>query len=87
MNAIEYYIKQYKLELDDKLFEIAILDVEGFPVKDEWYLCYPKGKQLSVVAQVFAEYMTFEGRELTVETLPEGINFDGQTLVIDPMKF
>jgi len=62
--------------------EIAILDVQGFPVKDEWYLCYPKGKQLSVVAQVFAEYMTFEGRELTVETLPDGINFDGETLII-----
>ena len=67
--------------------EIVILDVIGFPVKDEWYLCYPKGKQLSVVAQVFAEYMTFEGRELTVETLPEGINFDGETLVIDPDYF
>ncbi len=63
--------------------EIAILDIQGFPVKDEWYLCYPKGKQLSVVAQVFAEYMTFEGRELTVETLPDGIDFDGETLIID----
>ncbi len=55
--------------------EIAILDVEGFPVEDRWYLCYPKGKQLSVVAQVFADYMLAEGRDLTRQTLPPGFNF------------
>ncbi len=51
--------------------EVAVLDVEGFPVEDCWYLCYPEGKKLSVVAQVFYEYMLDEGRRLTMETLPE----------------
>lgn len=50
--------------------ELVVLDVEGFPIDDEWYLCYPEGKQLSVVAQAFAEYMLHEGRELTLSSIP-----------------
>lgn len=50
--------------------ELVVLDVEGFPVEDEWYLCYPEGKKPSVVAQVFSEYMLNEGRELTLASLP-----------------
>ncbi len=50
--------------------ELVVLDVEGFPVDDEWFLCYPEGKQPSVVAQVFSEYMLNEGRELTLSSLP-----------------
>lgn len=50
--------------------EVAILDVAGFPIEDQWYLCYPEGKPLSVVAQVFLEYMLTEGKELTVCSLP-----------------
>ncbi len=51
--------------------EVAVLDVEGFPVQDCWYLCYPEGQKLSVVAQVFYEFMLNEGREMTVYSLPE----------------
>ncbi len=51
--------------------EVAILDVEGFPVQDCWYLCYPEGQKLSVVAQVFYEFMLNEGREMTVYSLPD----------------
>ena len=50
--------------------ELVVLDVEGFPVDDEWFLCYPEGKQPSVVTKVFAEYMLHEGRELTLDSLP-----------------
>jgi DNA-binding transcriptional LysR family regulator len=50
--------------------ELVVLDVEGFPVNDEWFLCFPEGKQPSVVAQVFTEYMLSEGRELTLSSLP-----------------
>ena len=35
---------------------VAILDVEGFPIMREWYLVYPKGKELSLVAQAFLDY-------------------------------
>lgn len=50
--------------------ELVVLDVEGFPFEDKWYLCYPEGKKLSVVAQVFSEYMLNQGRELTLASLP-----------------
>ncbi|WP_043758117.1 LysR family transcriptional regulator [Imhoffiella purpurea] len=35
---------------------VAILDVEGFPIMRQWYLVYPKGKELSLVAQAFLEF-------------------------------
>jgi len=50
--------------------ELIVLDVEGFPVEDRWFLCYPKGQKLSVVAQAFHEYMLTEGRHLTLMSLP-----------------
>lgn len=40
---------------------VAILDVEGFPIPRNWYLVYPRGKELSVVAKAFLEYAL--GRE------------------------
>jgi DNA-binding transcriptional LysR family regulator len=36
---------------------VAILDVEGFPIMRQWYLVYPKGKELSLVAQEFLDYV------------------------------
>ena len=36
---------------------LVMLDVEGFPVESYFYLVYPVGKQLSVVAQTFLEFM------------------------------
>ena len=49
--------------------ELVVLDIEGFPIMDQWYLCYPEGKKLSIVAQVFFDYMLNEGRHLTEGSL------------------
>ncbi|KPK55801.1 MAG: LysR family transcriptional regulator [Thiotrichales bacterium SG8_50] len=35
---------------------VAILDVEGFPILRNWYIVYPKGKELSLVARTFLEF-------------------------------
>lgn len=35
---------------------VAILDVEGFPIQRKWYLVYPRGKELSLVAKAFLEF-------------------------------
>lgn len=35
---------------------VAILDVEGFPIMRQWYLVYPKGKELSLVAKAFLDF-------------------------------
>lgn len=64
----------YALSHEINTGELVVLDVEGFPINDQWYLCYPEGKQLSIVAQVFFDYMLSEGRELTVQSLPNSNN-------------
>lgn len=44
---------------------IALLNVEGFPVQRKWHLVYRKGKELSVVAQSFVEFLHIEGERLS----------------------
>lgn len=36
---------------------IVELDVQGFPIQRHWYVVTPRGKQLSVVAQTFLEFL------------------------------
>jgi len=43
--------------------QFAVLDVEGFPILRHWYAVYPAGRQLSVVARAFLDYLL--GREET----------------------
>ena len=35
---------------------VAILDVEHFPIHRQWYIVYPKAKELSLVARTFLEF-------------------------------
>ncbi|AFY31240.1 LysR family transcriptional regulator [Calothrix sp. PCC 7507] len=37
--------------------EVTILDVEHFPIKRTWYMVHPSGKQLSIVARTYFEYL------------------------------
>jgi LysR family transcriptional regulator, low CO2-responsive transcriptional regulator len=37
--------------------ELTILDVEGFPLPRQWYIVSLSGKQLSIVAKTFLEYL------------------------------
>ncbi|NJD05690.1 MAG: LysR family transcriptional regulator [Methylococcaceae bacterium] len=37
--------------------QIAVLDVEGFPILRHWQLVYPAEKRLSVVAQAFFDFL------------------------------
>jgi DNA-binding transcriptional LysR family regulator len=42
---------------------VAILDVEQFPIHRQWYIVFPKGKELSLVARTFLEFaVTSEAR-------------------------
>ncbi len=52
---------------------LAILDVEGFPIQRYWYVIYPSGKQLSIIAQTFFEYLLNEGKTVAEETAFQGI--------------
>lgn len=44
---------------------IALLNVEEFPVHRKWHLVYRKGKELSVVAKSFIEFLHEEGERLS----------------------
>ena len=35
---------------------VAILNVKDFPIIRQWYIVYPKGKELSLVARTFLEF-------------------------------
>ena len=50
-------LSRHTLALDAPTGLLAILDVEGFPIERQWYVAYPAGKQLSVVARSFLEYL------------------------------
>lgn len=45
------------LNLDPSQKELVVLDVEGFPIMRAWYVVRPKGKQISVVAATFLEFL------------------------------
>jgi len=47
----------YSLILEGLDGPLAVLDVDGFPIKKHWYIIYPNGKQLSIVAQTFLDYL------------------------------
>lgn len=46
----------HTLSLEGPDGPVAILDVEGFPILRNWYIVYPKGKELSLVAQTFLDF-------------------------------
>ena len=41
--------------------QIAVLDVEGFPVQSNWWTLYRKGKKLSPIALVFLQHLEHAG--------------------------
>lgn len=55
---------------------IALLNVEGFPIQRKWHVVHRKGKELSVVAKAFMEFLQEEGILLTqrVEALAHKID-------------
>lgn len=50
-------LSRHTLALEARSGRLAILDVIGFPIRRNWYVAYPRGKQLSVVARAFLEYL------------------------------
>jgi len=48
--------------------DLTILDVEHFPIKRNWYMVYPNGKQLSIVARTYFEYLLEAAKQFASET-------------------
>ncbi|HEY9610212.1 LysR family transcriptional regulator [Allocoleopsis sp.] len=48
--------------------QLTVLDVQHFPIERYWYAIYPNGKQLSIVARTFLDYLLIEGKQLAEQT-------------------
>lgn len=46
----------HTLSLEGPTGPVVILDVKGLPIMRQWHLVYPKGKELSLVAEAFLEF-------------------------------
>jgi len=57
-------LSRHTLTPESSNSEFAILDVQGFPIQRQWYVVHLAGKQLSVVAQTFFEYLLTAAPEL-----------------------
>ncbi|MCU0868056.1 MAG: LysR substrate-binding domain-containing protein [Burkholderiales bacterium] len=57
-------LSQLALTLEPMQGQLAILDVEGFPLKRHWYVVHPGKRDLSVVAQTFFDYLRDEAGAL-----------------------
>jgi DNA-binding transcriptional LysR family regulator len=44
--------------------QLAMLDVEGFPVESHWHFAYPIGKQVSPIAQAFLDFVRRNARDI-----------------------
>jgi LysR family transcriptional regulator, low CO2-responsive transcriptional regulator len=44
--------------------ELTILDVQNFPIMLRWYVTYLAGKQLSIIAQTFLEFLLVESQKM-----------------------
>lgn len=42
--------------------QFAILDVQGFPIRRQWYAVYPAGRQLTPVTRTFLDFLLAYGR-------------------------
>lgn len=56
-------ISQHALALEPMQHDLAVLDVQGFPLQGAWYVVHAGNKQLSVVAQAFFDYLQQEAHQ------------------------
>ncbi len=61
-------LSKHTLALEGLSNQLAVLDVEHFPIPRTWYVIYPSGKQLSTIAQEFLDYLLNEGKQIAIET-------------------
>ncbi len=57
-------LSRHTLALEGAMGKLTILDVQEFPIKSHWYVIHLAGRQLSVVARTFLEYLQTDGKEI-----------------------
>ena len=64
-------LSRHDLRLELAGNHIAVLNVEGFPLKRRWYAVHMKGKRLSTVARTFLDFLLEQGRGI-LQRIQEG---------------
>lgn len=59
-------LSRHTLALHDPA-QFAVLDVQGFPIIRQWYAVYPAGRQRSVVARTFLDFLLSHGTRHNVD--------------------
>ncbi|MBW4632189.1 MAG: LysR family transcriptional regulator [Iphinoe sp. HA4291-MV1] len=59
-------LSRHTLMTDGK--DLTILDVEHFPIQRNWYMVYLAGKQLSIVARTYFEYLLDAAKQFADKT-------------------
>ena len=67
-------LSAHTLALESPNSQLRVLDVEQFPIERYWYAVYPSGKQLSIVASTFLEYLLAEGKQVTDATAAQKVS-------------
>lgn len=63
-------LSRHTLTAEEATGDLVILRVEGFPIRRNWYVVYPGGKQLSTIARTFLEYLLNEGKHIVAMHSP-----------------
>jgi len=63
-------LSQHTIISEGTTGEFAILDVDGFPIERDWYVAHLAGKQLSVVAETFLQFLLEESPDMAKKLLP-----------------
>lgn len=61
-------LSRHTLALDPGQAQLAVLDVEGFPMERSWQFVYPVGKQVAPAARAFMDFVRAEARGLVQVT-------------------
>ena len=61
--------------------ELTILDIQEFPIPRHWYVSYLAGKQLSIIAEAFREYLLLNSEKMP---LYESLNAHHKSLISIP---
>lgn len=62
-------LSAHTLALEKNADELAVLDVEGFPLIRYWHVMHPRAKRLSVVASAFRDFLLRESSGLASQYL------------------
>ncbi|NOX43048.1 MAG: LysR family transcriptional regulator [Gammaproteobacteria bacterium] len=66
-------LSQHAILLELHLRQLAVLDINGFPINNTWNLMYPSGKKISPAARAFIDFSKDEGRSLAEMSLSPDI--------------